>query len=210
MLKIDLHTHSDLSPDGGIRPEDYMQVLENEQLNFVAVTDHNTVERGLALAVVLGSRIIVGEEIMTQEGEVIGLFLSKVIEPGQTALETMHAIKKQGGLVYIPHPFETVRHGLSEAVLNGLADYVDIVEVQNRGPKAATWAKLHGKAMAASSDAHGRKGLGTTYTAVSEPINADNLVAQLAKARHTTGRPPLHTLLYPKMHRLRKKMKKTS
>lgn len=213
MLKIDLHTHSDRSPDGGIKPEEYMQVLENEQLNYLAVTDHNTIDGALALATTLGERIIIGEEIMTSEGEIIGLFLEKTIQPGQTALATMEAIKKQRGLVYIPHPFETVRHGISEATLNGLADYVDIIEVhngravfQNRGPKAATWARLHNKAMAASSDAHGRKGLGSTYSSVDQPVNVSNLVSQLAKARHTTGRPPLHTLLYPKANRMRKKI----
>lgn len=216
MLKIDLHTHSDLSPDGGIKPADYLQIIENEQLNYIAVTDHNTIEGALALARTLGDHIIVGEEIMTREGEIIGLFLDQPIEPGQSAQETMVAIKKQRGLVYIPHPFETVRHGISEATLSGLADYVDIVEVhngraflQNRGPKAATWAKLHNKAMAASSDAHGRKGLGTTYTAVDKPVNAENLVQQLGKARYTAGRPPIHTLLYPKIHRMRKKMRRT-
>lgn len=217
MLKIDLHTHSDLSPDGGIRPEDYVQIIENELLNYIAVTDHNSIERARELYQTLGEHIIVGEEIMTQEGEIIGLFLDKVVEPGQTALQTVQAIKKQGALVYIPHPFETVRHGVSETTLNGLAEYVDIVEVhngraffQNRGPKAATWARLHDKAMAASSDAHGRKGLGTTYTSVNEPVNVNNLLDQLSRARHTAGRPPLRTLLYPKAHRLRKKLGKAN
>ncbi len=215
MLKIDLHTHSDLSPDGGIKREEYMHVIEDELLNFVAITDHNAIDRAVELSKALGKHIIIGEEIMTQEGEIIGLFLTNVIEPGQTAHATAEAIKKQGGLVYIPHPFETVRHGVSEATLNGLAGQVDIVEVhngraffQNRGPKAATWARLHGKVMAASSDAHGRKGLGTTFTAVNEPVTVDNLLEQLGTARLTAGRPPLRTLLYPKAHRLRKKLGK--
>lgn len=217
MLTIDLHTHSDLSPDGGIKREDYVQVIENELLNYVAITDHNSIERAIELSQTLGEHIIVGEEIMTSDGEIIGLFLDKVIEPGQTALETALAIKKQNGFVYIPHPFETVRHGVSETTLDSLAEHVDIVEVhngraffQNRGPKAATWARLHDKVMAASSDAHGRKGLGTTYTSVNDPVAADNLLEQLSKARHTAGRPPLRTLLYPKAHRLRKKLGKTN
>jgi predicted metal-dependent phosphoesterase TrpH len=216
MLKIDLHTHSDLSPDGGIKPSDYIQVIEDESLNYIAITDHNTIDGAQALAKSLGEHIIIGEEITTREGELIGLFLEKAIKPGMPAYETASAIKAQGGLVYIPHPFETVRHGISEAILNGIADQVDVVEVhngraffQNRGPRAATWARLNGKVMAASSDAHGLKGLCTTYSSVSKPPTPDNLVRLLAQARLTTGRPPLRTLLYPKAHKLRKRLGKT-
>ncbi len=215
MIKIDLHTHSQGSNDGGIRLEEYIDALKDGKLDCIAITDHNTIGLAQQLHQTLGEQIIVGEEITTSGGEIIGLFLTKPVIPGQTPLETVKSIKNQGGIVYIPHPFETVRSGLSEEALIAIADFIDVVEIhngravfQNRGPKAATWARLNHKVAAASSDAHGIKGLGTTYTQISTIPTAKTLVKMLKKGRFTTNRPPLRTLLYPKINRLNKKFSK--
>lgn len=213
MLKIDLHTHSNASPDGGISPEEYAEAIEKGHLDYIAVTDHDTIELAQHLHNTYGSAIIVGEEITCLEGELIGLFLKQVVKPGQTALATAQEIAKQGGLVYVPHPLESVRKGLPAETLEVISKHVDIVEVhngravfQNRGPQAHTWARLHRKPVAASSDAHGAKGLGTTYSVVSGAPTAKNLPELLIKAHFVVKRPPLHTLLYPKYHRARKKL----
>ncbi|HLC91542.1 MAG TPA: PHP-associated domain-containing protein [Candidatus Saccharimonadales bacterium] len=215
MIKVDLHTHSIASRDGGIKPAQYKAVLESGQLDCIAVTDHNRIDMALELHKSLGSKIIVGEEINTTDGELIGLFLSHKVEPGQHPRQTAEAIKAQGGLVYAPHPFETVRSGLSLKKLTGIGDLVDIVETlngravfQNRGTQAAGWAKSRFKPMAASSDAHGYKGLGTTYTKLSEIPTANNLLSLLYKAQLVSKRPPLHTLLHPKFNRIRKRVGK--
>jgi predicted metal-dependent phosphoesterase TrpH len=211
MYKIDFHTHSVASPDGSIRPDQYEYLLLNKKLDYIAITDHNRIDMAERLRTKLGEKIIIGEEIMTTEGEVVGLFLSALIKPHQSLLATVKLIKDQGGIVYIPHPFETVRHGISQTSLDAIAEYVDIVEVhngravfQNRGPQAAVWAKINYKARAASSDAHGLKGIGRTFTAVHQPINAHTVVKALGKANLSVARPPLTTLLYPKINRLRK------
>lgn len=215
MFKIDLHTHSDESPDGGVTFDQYVRALDHGTLDFIAVTDHNSIRMAQDLQQSLGQKIIVGEEIMTQQGEVIGLFLTRVVKPYQSALDTVRAIKEQGGVVYLPHPFETVRKGISEADLVVIADYVDIVEVyngrafiQNRGPQATTWSRLNEKAYAASSDAHGAKGLGTAYTNIKEEPTAQNLTELIRMGHCSMQRPPLRTLLYPKTNRLRKVFKK--
>lgn len=212
MVKVDLHTHSSASLDGGIKPEQYAQALESGLLDVIAITDHNLIAKALELHDAYPDQIIVGEEIMTTVGEVVGLFLTKLVRPGLSLPETIKAIKVQGGLVYIPHPFETVRSGLPQTVLDSLAKDVDIVEVcngraifQNFGPKAAAWTRLNRLAAAASSDAHGFKGLGHTYSSLSEKPTAKNLVELLSGAQLTTGRPPLRTLFYPKAHRLKKR-----
>jgi predicted metal-dependent phosphoesterase TrpH len=213
MLKIDLHTHSNSSPDGGITPEEYAEALEKGHLDYIAVTDHNTIEMASHLHGVHGSAIIIGEEISCQEGELIGLFLKQAIKPGHSALTAAEEIARQGGLVYVPHPLETVRQGLPMETLETIAKLVDIVEVhngravfQNRGPQAHTWARLHNKPVAASSDAHGYKGLGTTYSVISGPPNGQNLPDLLLKAHYIVKRPPLRSLFYPKYHRARKKL----
>ncbi len=211
MIKLDLHTHSQASADGGITAAQYRRVLETGRLDCIAVTDHNTADFALKLHRELGAAIIVGEEIMTTGGEIIGLFLSKTIPGGQSPADTVRAIRQQGGLVYIPHPFETVRSGLSAETLETIADKVDIVEVhngrawlQNRGPQALTWATVHRKARAAASDSHGYRALGTTFTEIGQLPTASNLVELLSSARLRTDRPPLYSLLYPKYNRLRK------
>ncbi len=213
MIKIDLHTHSSASSDGGIKPQEYISLIENNILDYVAITDHNSIKLAQKLHKTLGNHIIIGEEIMTREGEIIGLYLDARIAPGHGLLDTIQMIKNQGGLVYAPHPFETVRKGIQPGILDAYAENIDIVEVhnaralfQNRGPQAATWAKLHRKPMVASSDAHGVRGVGTTYTQIAEEPTVKNLVRLLKKAHFITNRPPLYTLLYPKIHRMRKKI----
>lgn len=211
MYKVDLHSHSIASPDGGIGPEHYAKILETERLDYIAITDHDRIDFALGLQKALGEKIIVGEEITTAEGEMIGLFLKQVIQPGQTALATAHAIHDQGGLVYIPHPFETVRKGMQREVLDRIIEHIDIVEVhngrafaQNYSVKAATWAKANGKAGASSSDAHGFKGVGHSYSIVNEKPSRGSLVEILKMTQLAHRRAPLYTLLYPKLNRLKK------
>lgn len=212
MFKIDLHTHSTGSVDGGISAAQYAQAIENGTLDFIAVTDHDSITHAVQLKKTLGEHIIVGEEISTREGEIIGLFLKEAIPSGLSALEVVQAIHKQDGLVYVPHPFETVRHGVSATVLEHIMEEVDIIEIyngraifQNKGPQATTVARLNNKPGAASSDAHGAKGLGCAYSQLKHKPTSKNLVDELQTAHLMMRHPPLKTLLYPKINRFRKR-----
>lgn len=214
MFKIDLHTHSSASPDGGITAAQYQQALERGIIDAVAVTDHNAIELALALHRQLGDKIIVGEEIMSTHGEIIGLYLEETVPGGLSPEETIRRIKDQQGLVYIPHPFETVRKGVSPQTLESVADYVDIIEVcngraflQNRSAQTVVWSRLNNTPAAASSDAHGSKGLGRTYTDVEDLPTRDTLASLLDKGVLRTGHPTIQALLYPKYHRLRKRIR---
>ncbi len=215
MFKIDLHTHSTASHDGGISAKQYHQALESGTLDAIAITDHNTIELALELHKQLGEQIIVGEEVMTDRGEIIGLFLKHRVPAGLTPEDTVRHIKDQGGLVYIPHPFETIRSGMGPAALEAIVDYIDIVEVcngraflQNRSAQAVVWARLNQLQSAASSDAHGSKGLGKTYSDVADLPNRDNLLGLLDRSVLRTERPSAQSLLYPKYHKLRKKLRR--
>lgn len=216
MIKVDFHTHSNASPDGGITPGGYQKIIKRDGLDCIAITDHNRMDMAVELHLLLGECIIVGEEIETTDGELIGLFVKQFIAPHQSPKKTAEDIREQGGLVYVPHPFETVRKGISQESLDEIADLVDIVETangravfQNKGDQAVKWAKKHGKVMAASSDAHGYKGLGLTFTELSEIPTEHTLLSLLPKAKLISHLPPITTLLYPKMHRLRKGLRKT-
>lgn len=212
MIKVDFHSHSIASPDGGITAAQYQRTIEQGILDCIAITDHNQTEFARKLHEQLGDRIIVGEEINTTHGELIGLFLSQTIAPYQSPRVTAEAIHSQGGLVYVPHPFETVRKGMPSTILDEISDVVDIVEVfngravfQNRTSKALTWAKQHEVRQAAGGDAHGLRGLGYTYTTVESIPTVATLLTLLDNAHITHRRPPFSTLLYPKFNRAKKK-----
>lgn len=211
--KIDLHTHSYASLDGGVTAAQYRHALDSGVLDAVAVTDHNRIDAAQALRHDLGDKIIVGEEIMTTVGEIIGLFLTQPVASGLSPAETIKQIKAQNGLVYIPHPFETVRKGLHPADLEAIAPQIDIMEVyngrafaQDRSHQAVVWAKINQLPGVASSDAHGSHGLGRTYTRVSDIPTRANLLTLLKTATPVAGKPSIRALLYPKYHRLRRKL----
>lgn len=212
MYKIDLHTHSIASPDGSLDEHDYRKMLDAGRLDCIAVTDHNTIAFARELHAKLGDRIIVGEEITTLDGEIIGLYLKKPVKPGMSAADTVRAVKQQGGLVCIPHPFETVRKGVSIFTLNTIAKQVDIIETrngravfQNKGKQAEAWAAEHRVAGVASSDAHGWHGWGRTYSVVTEMPTRATLVKLLSGATYKVGLPGVRGVLYPKLNRIRRR-----
>lgn len=212
-VKVDFHTHSEVSPDGALRAMDYRRALEKGKLNCIAVTDHNDISMAKKMHEAFGECIIVGEEITTSEGEIIGLFLKKVVKPHMSASETVDAIHKQGGLVYVPHPFETVRSGLTLESIDKIADEVDVIEVHNgravfqdKSHKALGWAAKNNVVAAASSDAHGVSGWGRTYTVLAEIPTRKTLLELLKSATFQRGFPGVRGISYPKYNRLRKKL----
>lgn len=214
MYKLDLHTHSHASPDGSLRLEDYERMLAGT-LDIVAITDHDSISFAVEAKAKLGDRIIIGEEISTLEGEIIGLYLSKKVEPGLSATDTVQAIHAQGGIVYVPHPFETVRKGLPLTVLDTIAASVDIMEVgngravfQDKSAQARKWAAEHHTAMAASSDAHGWHGWGKTYSAVSALPTLQTLASLLRQptTEYKSDKVGLRGIMYPKINRHRNKI----
>lgn len=213
MYKVDLHTHSTYSPDGSIKTADYARALQQGVLDYIAVTDHNTIDNAVLIQQELGDRIIVGEEISTQEGEAIGLYLKETIPAGLSVSAAVERIRSQNGIVYIPHPFESVRQGLSSTALDSIAGSVDVIEIhngralfQNRGSQAREWAEHNGSGQAASSDAHGRIGWGKTYSVISAPPSREALTDLLKHAQYHEGMVGYRGVLYPKYNRLRKRI----
>jgi predicted metal-dependent phosphoesterase TrpH len=210
-VRIDLHTHSVASSDGSLTEAHYRRMLA-AGLDYIAVTDHNTTAFACQLQQQLGDHIIVGEEITTTAGEIIGLYLTSDIPAGLSLGDAIKEIQKQDGVVYIPHPFETVRKGVPMEVLQQIAPQIDIIEThngravfQNRSRAAVAFAAAHNLAGAASSDAHGWHGWGKTYSIVAAAPTRDTLVALLQKAQVVVGSPGVRGLLYPKVNRIRRK-----
>jgi predicted metal-dependent phosphoesterase TrpH len=215
MVKIDLHTHSIISPDGAgsITEVDFQRFLEKGVLNCIAITDHNETYFAEKMHKKYGEKIIIGEEITTSEGEMIGLFLNHKISSGMSARVTAKAIHDQGGLVYIPHPFETFRKGIQLPVLEEIVKEIDIFEVFNgrgrwrgKAKEADLFAKKHNLIGAASSDAHGARGVGRTFSIIEEMPTRTTLKKLLAEGTLQKTYASLWTYLYPTMNIIKKKI----
>lgn len=214
--KVDLHSHSIISQDGGITADSYATLLSERILDRIAVTDHNRIDFALSLHKKLGQGIIVGEEIMTSQGEITGLFLRRPIPPFLSPKETVTQIHGQNGLVYIPHPFELRRKGLGMTILEQLKADIDIMEVFNgrslqnsTARRARVFAGENHIAQAASSDAHSARGLGSTYTVVNAAPTRDTILSLLAHAVLSQKRPPLYTFFSPAYNRMKKYLAKS-
>ncbi len=214
MIKIDLHTHSRASHDGGISLTHYTRMLEHGTLDAVAITDHKTIEYAKTAKrdATIAEAIIVGQEIKSTEGEIIGLFLKAKVEDGQSAEDTIAAIKKQHGFIIIPHPEDPHRSGMSREDMETIVHDIDALEVYNGrqlhkpNPELRLWAKQHTIPIVASSDAHSPGGVGWTFTLLeSIPKNAAELREAFQRgARTVYDRPPLRTYFSPKYNRVAK------
>ena len=168
----DLHTHTSWSHDCGVPVEALLDHAEEQGLGAIAVTDHNVFGGALEAAELARGRgltVIPGEEVKTDgQGEVIGLFLSEEIPRGLSFADTVAAIRSQGGLVYLPHPFDR-RHAIPDpATLHRHLADVDVFEVYNArllfeayNDEALRFARKYNLTMGAGSDAHVLPGLGT-------------------------------------------------
>jgi predicted metal-dependent phosphoesterase TrpH/glycosyltransferase involved in cell wall biosynthesis len=171
-ILADLHLHTSWSHDCAIDVEELLDQAEAQGLGAIAVTDHNVFGGALAAAELAGSRaltVIPGEEVKTDgQGEVIGLFLEEEIPRGMSFSGTIAAIKNQGGLVYLPHPFDRLHAIPNPATLHRHLADIDIFEVYNArllfeayNDEALRFARKYNLTMGAGSDAHVLQGLGT-------------------------------------------------
>ena len=183
-MKIDLHCHSEASADCST-PLNFFPARCRERGVWVqAITDHNEIWGAQKLQELVEEEkvkkagfpltIIVGEEVSTTHGEIIGLFLKEKIPAGMSPKETVLAIKEQGGLVSLPHGFDPLkRWRLQPAALERVVDEIDVVETFNArisqlrwNQAAVDWAKLHDVPMSAGSDAHTLADIGSAWVEV--------------------------------------------
>lgn len=208
--KLDLHTHSIISHDGGITADQYSQLLEKGILDVIAITDHNETRLAFEMAEKFGEKIIVGEEISTKEGEIIGLFLSKTIPGNLTAKEVIKQIREQEGIVYIPHPFEVLRQGLKIETLQTIIHDIDIVEVFNargrwrgKSNQAMEFSQKNNKIAASASDSHCYMGMGSSFCVVNEIPTKKTLINLLTKGELHKQFAPFFTYLCPAINKIK-------
>ena len=191
MIDVDLHMHTDHSYDCATPVEVLLAEARSQGLGAIAITDHNEVSGAHeARAQADGIRVIVGEEVKTaDQGEVIGLFIEEKISRGMTLQETITEIKRQGGLVYVPHPFDRLHSVPDYEHLLDVLDDVDAIEVFNPrvaitefNDEAARFAAKYRIPAGAGSDAHVPQGLGSVRIRMREFDGPEEFLESLRDA----------------------------
>jgi len=192
LIKADLHVHTHYSGDSDTTLEKLVERCRELGLGAIAVTDHDTADGALALAgQTLPFKVIVGEEVASTEGEVIGLFLKETIPGGLSPEETIRRIRGQGGLVCIPHPFDRYRSSAMQAsTLERIAGQIDIVEVFNARSIPAQnlslpgkFARVHKLLAGAGSDSHSAAEIGRAYVTIPDFEGRDDFLTAMAQAQ---------------------------
>jgi glycosyltransferase involved in cell wall biosynthesis len=204
LIDVDLHMHTDHSHDCATPVEHLLATARDQGLGAIAVTDHNEVSGALeaaAKAERFGVKVIVGEEVKTaKQGEVIGLFLQQKIPRGLTLEATVAEIKRQGGLVYVPHPFDRMHSVPDYEHLQKILDDIDLIEIYNPrvaigsfNEEAERFAAKYRIVRGAGSDSHVAAGLGSVRIRMRDFDGPEEFLESL---RHAEIITKSGTLLY--------------
>jgi predicted metal-dependent phosphoesterase TrpH len=172
-------------------PQDIIKRCQTLGINCIAVSDHDAVAGALELTKIAPFKVIVAEEVLTHNGEVMGMFLKERIASGIPIEKAIAAIKEQGGLVCIPHPFDPMRGlRLNDKDFEKLAPQIDIIEVFNaRCPfgqptiKAKAYAGKHNLPGTAGSDAHIISEIGNVFVELNDFNNPAEFLTALKTAK---------------------------
>jgi predicted metal-dependent phosphoesterase TrpH len=187
-VRVDMHTHTEYSPDSRTPVGVQAAAIKAAGLHVVCATDHNTIEGALRLREIAdGFRVIIGEEVSTRDGDMIGLFLEKAVPRGLPAEETIARIHDQGGLVSVPHPFSRNRlFHLRRDALERVWKDIDCIEVFNAreaftrdNVRAAAFAKEKGIPGAVGSDAHRASEIGGAWVEVEDFVGREDFIGAL-------------------------------
>jgi len=213
MLTADFHSHTKFSYDSATTVNQLIQRCVKVGITCLAVTDHNEIEGALRVRDKAPFKVIIGEEIFSMGGEVIGLFLKEKIRPGLPFDETLHRIKDQGGLVYLPHPASGIRKSkLSIETVRKYAGLIDIVEMHNartlfERESDFDWVReltaRHHWVVAAASDAHSIWEFGNALVTMKEFETPAQFLVSLSEAEIAFKKSPLWIRVFLN-HKVRK------
>ena len=193
-VRVDMHSHTMFSGDSTTTLDEIVDAVTDAGIDVLCITDHNAIEGASRLTKALDGqcRIIVGEEVRTHTGEIIGLFLREKISFGANAADTARQIRDQGGIVYVPHPFDPMRRNLAEQSLIELtnAGLVDAIEAHNSktslqslNRKAREFGEAHDLALGAGSDAHVPLALGSAFVEMPDFDGPQDFLTKLREGR---------------------------
>ena len=188
-MRIDLHVHTRYSGHSLLRPERIVEIARKRNLDALAITDHDEIQGAIEVSRMFPT--IIGEEVTSEDGDIIGLFLTEKVQRG-SAKQVMESIRAQGGLVIVPHPFDSTRGGavMSEEVCAS----ADCIEVFNSrvvrkadNERARTFAELKNIPAVVGSDAHTSMEIGKAWMDVGSIDDPKSFLASLRDAKvHTS------------------------
>jgi predicted metal-dependent phosphoesterase TrpH len=192
LIKADLHVHTNCSKDCCTTFDQLIEVCNSKSINCLAIADHGTIDGAMKVSELAPFKVIICEEVLTPYGEIMGMFLHENIPHRIDLLEAIKLIKKQGGIVCIPHPYDRVRPSAlsNTSILNEISDLVDIVEIFNARSmypfaekKAREYATKYGKVVSAGSDAHSPNEVGQVYLEMADFDSKEAFMSSLAEAK---------------------------
>jgi hypothetical protein len=192
VVRAEFHCHSVYSPDSLVRVEDLLAACEQKNIAKLAITDHNRIEGALRAHAIDPQRVIVGEEIQTTQGEILGYFMREEIPAGLEPLEVIRRLKDQGAFISVAHPFDTNRDAThwKPGTLEAMLPFLDAFETFNArclrqtfNTQAQIFAQEHGLAGMTGSDAHSTFELGKATMLLADFNDAIELRTALENAQ---------------------------
>jgi predicted metal-dependent phosphoesterase TrpH len=214
MWNVELHCHTYHSKDSLATPEALRDACRRKGIDRLAITDHNSMAGALRAAALDPDLFIVGEEILTTEGELLGYFMQEEIPPGLTPEETLDRLHEQGAVISVSHPYDYARSGAwRDSVLRPLLPRLDALEAFNArtysatpNHRAAALAREAGLPGLAGSDAHAPFEIGRGLTRLHPFHDAESFRRSLANAQLVARRSPAWVHLISRYAVLRKRL----
>lgn len=177
-----------------------IRLCEKRGIDRIAITDHNTADGALAMQKLAPDLVIVGEEIMTTQGEILAYFVQENVPAGLSPDETIRRLRAQGAVISVAHPFDQLRKGAwQEDELLKIIDRVDAIEIfnarctfANDNEKAIAFAQRHHLLGTAGSDAHTPLEYGRAMTRMHPFEGASDFLTALRSAEYIQRLSPFH------------------
>ena len=192
-LRVEFHCHTRHSPDSLVRPAALVAAARRKGIDRLVVTDHNRIAGALEAWALDPALVIVGEEIMTTEGELLAAFVTELVPSRLAPLEAIARLKAQGAFISVSHPFDRRRSPWTPAALAAILPHIDAIETYNArclspayNQRAAAFAAEHGLAGTAGSDAHTFFELGRATMRLPAFQDAAGLRAAMQHVQHET------------------------
>jgi predicted metal-dependent phosphoesterase TrpH len=188
---LELHCHTIYSKDSLFKPEQIIQTCDRKGIDRIAITDHNSIVGAVKVKEISPERVIVGEEIFTTNGELLGYFVQERIPPGLNPDETIERLREQNAFISVSHPFDAYRKGAwNQNDLLDIVDKIDAIETFNArcmlsrfNLEAEEFAEKHGLLKTVGSDAHHPAELGKARLITNEFIDSVGFSQALVDAR---------------------------